>query len=111
MSYGMPFGGKMKAPKTAEMKASKKLPQGDRTAGKVMAAKVGPDDINSKKMAENMTAPKMPQRDGPARDNAAGAVAGKPPTSAPAGKTTNPSGMTKKTLKSMKASLGSIGSY
>lgn len=83
-----------------------KLPQGD-TSFKRKVPKVGPDDNPNTIKNEHMTAPKMAQGDGPARDSIDGGTPKKPATSAkaPASK------VSKKTMKSMKASIGAIGRF
>ena len=85
----------MKMPKSAMV---------DKSIGKPKVPKTGPDDNASMKMNENMTAPMLPQRDGPARDKVDGGMPQKPKTSAKAK-------VDKKTMKSMRASIGSMGSF
>lgn len=82
MSKGMPF-----------------LPQGDNTASRRKVPKTGPDDNAKTKVANgSATAPKLPDRDGPAKSKVGGVDAGKPKTSAKAA-------VSKRTKASMVASL------
>ena len=83
-----------------------KLPQGQTMRRKVPAS--GTDENPNTKMAKNLTTPNLPDGDGPARDTMDGGTPKKPPTSA---KSKSKSGIDKKTMKSMKSSLGAIGRY
>ena len=101
----------------------KVLPQGDKSAKAKHAPKPGPDDDSKTNLAQNLTSPNMPDRDGPARDSIAGKSAGKPPTSAPVKaeniKISPPKVAAKikaampsaKTVKDMKKSLGGLGRF
>jgi hypothetical protein len=85
MSKGMPF--------------AKSLPQGDNTASRRVVPKTGPDDSPKHKIANgSATAPRLPDRDGPAKGKVGGVDAGKPKTSAKAA-------VSKRTKASMVASL------
>ena len=83
-----------------------KMRQGDNSLSKRKVPKTAPDDSGAANAKRNvsLTAPNLPERDGPARDKIDGGKPMRPATSAKP-KTS------KKTMAAMKKSLGGIGRY